>query len=502
MPLSYERLVRERDLYRQCLALGSGSDPEALLAEALATVRELTLAESGLIELSDTGRGHERVWTADVGMDETQRAIVRERISRGVVAEAIETGETVHTPSALLDARFEGRESVRRSEIHAVLCVPLRAQDVVGVVYLQNRIGGGPFAEEDIECVETIAKFVSEVGARTLELQRQRGLADATAEFRSKLRLDGVIGRAPALAKLLARLGAVATMDGNVLLTGPSGTGKSLFARVLHDNSPRADGPFVALNCAAIPEALVESELFGAERGAHSAVGLRGTAGKVASAEGGTLFLDEIGELPPTVQAKVLDLLQHKTYHRLGATEPTRADIRIVTATNRDLPEAVADRAFREDLYFRIRSLQLVVPALHQRRQDIPLLAEHFCREACERNGLDPLPPSPAALAALGHEDWPGNVRELASRCEEAVVSARVEGTPTVEMQHFFPEAVSPSAAEQTFQSARAAWERTFLRSTLHAQDWNVAQTARDLDISRSHLNTLIKRFGLQRDPR
>lgn len=490
------RLRLERDLYRKCLEFVRVDDPEPLLEDALDLLLEVTSAQSGYVDLRDTRSGDQRSWTADFGVDEQGRADIEQRISTGIIAEAIQTGEVVHVASALLDERFAHRESVQREALDAVLCAPFSAEGAEGVVYLQDRAGGGSFEANDVTCVEDIARFLGKVSGRLLELKRRRREQDHTAAVRARLRLDGIIGRSQALARVLERAEVLATMEGNVLLTGPSGTGKSMFARVLHENSRRADAPFVELNCAALPEALVESELFGAERGAHSTA-QQSLPGKVAGAEGGTLFLDEIGELPLSVQAKVLQLVQSKQYYRLGGNQPIKADIRIISATNRDLAEEINAKTFREDLYYRIRGLQLPVPPLVQRREDIPLLLQHFCAESCRTNGIPELLPSPALLATAEFLEWQGNVRELASACQEAVVNARLDGTLEVEPRHMFAQ--PKQGRTQNFHDSRQQWESSFLRQTLTRNKWNVAQTARELELSRSHLNSLIRRCGLTR---
>jgi Nif-specific regulatory protein len=497
-----DRVYLERDLYARCLDLSRAEDPAPLLTQTLEVLREAIRAERGYIELRDVHACGERSWSADAGVDADEREAIRDRISRGVIAEAIETGTTIHTPSAQLDARFSERQSVRAAKIEAVLCIPLRADEVIGVVYLHNRIGGGPFADDDVRCAQRVARFVGTVAGRLLELLRRRAAEDATMDVRARLVAEGVIGRSSALARVLERLAVVASMETNVLFTGASGTGKSMLARVLHENSPRRGGPLVELNCAALPESLVESELFGAERGAHSAVTGRGMVGKVAAAEGGTLFLDEIGDLSTEVQAKLLQLLQSKQYFPLGGTRVRHADVRIVAATNRDLEQAIDDGAFREDLYYRLRGVVLEVPALEERREDIPLLARHLCEQSCLRNGLAPMLLSASAMSAIEFADWPGNVRQLASVCEEAVVNARMEGASTIDVRHVFPRRnASSSELPETFQGARQRMERTFLASALAARDWNVALTARELAMSRSHLNALIRRYALHRQP-
>jgi Nif-specific regulatory protein len=499
-PTPDERVRLERDLFRKCLELARADDPAPLLADALELLRGVVGAERSYIEISDLESSGTRTWSASAGADESARSTIVARISHGIVAAAIESGDTVHSPSALLDARFHDRESVQRGAIEAVLCVPLRAAGCVGVIYLQNRLGGGPFAPDDVECVQVIARFVASLAGRLLEVLRRRARDDKTAAVRGRLRVEGVLGTSGALAEVLQRLEVVARLDANVLLLGASGVGKSLFARVLHDNSARAAGPFVALNCAALPEHLVESELFGAERGAHSAVATRGMPGKLAAAEGGTLFLDEVGELPVALQAKLLQLVQSKEYYRLGGSRPVRADVRIISATNRDLEQAIAERRFREDLFYRLRGVALRIPSLAQRRDDIALLATHFVADSCARNGLPQLGLAPAAVAALEFAEWPGNVRELASVCEQAVIEARILGADEIDVTHIFPgqRAANPSPA--TFHAARERWEQSFIAHALHGAQWNVSLAARELDLSRSHLNALIRRYQLSRD--
>ncbi len=494
-------LRRERDLYLRCIELCSADDAEPLLAEALELLRETAQAAQGYVEIQESVSSREHCIKADAGIDVEERARIQARISRGIIAEAIETEQTIHVTSAMLDERFGQRESVRLGEIEAVLCVPVRAASVAGVVYLQNRAGGGPFDDSDVERVELIARMMGRIAGRLLELRRHRDERDATREIRQRINASGVLGRSEALARLLERLEMIAPMQNNVLLTGPSGTGKSTLARLLHLNSPRADGPFVQLNCAALPESLVESELFGAERGAHSGVAHRGVEGNVEAAAGGTLFLDEIGELPLAVQAKVLMLVEDKQYRRLGSNRLRTVDIRLIAATNRDLRRAIDARTFREDLYYRLRVLQLRVPALSERRGDIPLLAEHFVARSCARSGVEHMELSPTVLAAIQQAEWPGNVRELVSFCEEAIINARLARSTTIEMRHAFPTlSADEGASSATFQSARQQWERSFLSAALTQRDWNVAQTARELEMSRSHLNTLIRRYALIRE--
>lgn len=474
-------------------------DPEPLITRMLSLLCALTGARSGYVELRARDSDHR--WHAHSGLSHEDVETVRDRISTAIVSSALEAGETIHIPSAVLDPRFRDRESVRAGEIEAVLCVPLRADEVDGVVYLQNSRGGGAFSNEHVHRVEIAAHFVAQVAGRLVDLQRRRVGIDPVVQLRERLGALEIVGSSPALASVLKRIEVVAPMSVNVLIEGPTGSGKSMLARVLHDNSHRASGPFVELNCATLPESLFESELFGADRGAHSGVASRGQPGKIEAAAGGTLFLDEVGELSLGAQAKLLQVLQSRQFYRLGGTKPVSADVRFVSATNRDLEAEVKARTFRDDLYYRLRGVGLVVPPLEERRTDIPALAERFTAEACQANGLPEMELSFEAMAALEFAEWPGQIRELASRCQEAVINARLEGTQRIEVHHVFREGPPALASgAQSLQEATARFQAMYLREALNARDWNVSKTARDLDMSRSHLHELMKRHGLARD--
>jgi Nif-specific regulatory protein len=498
--------VRERDFYRRLLDLGGQDELEPLLDQALALIVSVTGATTAYLELYDdttaalSAPPREPLFWRGHCCSPADLAVIRASISRGIIARAIGDGRTVETASAQGDPRFEDLGSVRRNAIDAVLCAPVGTSPPIGVVYLQGR---GPFSPDDRQRAELFARQLAPLADRLFARRPGHDVVDHTRDIRLRFHAPGVVGRSRALARVLHDASLVAPLDIDVLITGPSGTGKSALAAAIVANSERARGPFVPLNCAAIPESLIESELFGAERGAHSAATKKMT-GKVAAAEGGTLFLDEVGELTPGAQAKLLQLLQSREYHPLGATSAVRADVRILSATNADLRAKVSARQFRDDLYYRLHVMPIALPGLAERRDDIGELVEHFCAEACRRHKLAVMTVARRTLFACREAPWPGNVRQLANAIEAAVIRARGEQSATLLEHHVFPELARPDGEKSadtqlSFQEATRRFQRRFLLECLEHNDWNVAETARQLDLARSHLYNLIHGLALQR---
>jgi transcriptional regulator with GAF, ATPase, and Fis domain len=301
-----------------------------------------------------------------------------------------------------------------------------------------------------------------------------------------------VIGQSPEWRQVLRKAAQVAVTDTTVFLQGESGTGKEVVARFIHRSSPRQHGPFVAINCAALPEQLLESELFGYERGAFTGA-QQAKAGQIELAATGVLFLDEVSEMSPLAQAKLLRVLQEREFQRLGGTRPVKANVRVISASNRDLQQAVADGRFREDLFYRLHVFDIRMPPLRERRGDIPLLTDAFLQEFNRSTGCSSAGLTPDALEMLSGYEWPGNVRELHNALERAAILCQ-GGLITGEHLSFrFTRLVAPQRP-----STLSDIERRTIEQVLHEADGNKSKAARRLGITRTQLHFRLRKYGLE----
>jgi DNA-binding NtrC family response regulator len=323
-------------------------------------------------------------------------------------------------------------------------------------------------------------------------------------------RFENLIGSGAAMAQVFETVRKVAETDLTVLVRGESGTGKELVAQALHQRSPRRARPFVAVNCAAISRELVESELFGHEKGAFTGADAR-RVGKFESAHGGTIFLDEIGDMPPATQAKVLRVLQERKLERVGGNRPVEVDVRVVAATHRDLEREVRAGGFREDLYYRLKVVEVELPALRERPEDVPALVNHFLEELARRLDRPKMPIAPDALARLARHPWPGNVRELRNVVEQAAVLAASDAIQEADLRlpaetagdpALRSEADAASEQKRTFSAAKREavidFERSYLLSALRANGGNVSRTAAAIGMVRQSLQQKIRELGLR----
>jgi two-component system nitrogen regulation response regulator NtrX len=313
-----------------------------------------------------------------------------------------------------------------------------------------------------------------------------------------------IIGDSPVMAKLKEQIEIAAPTDGWVLITGENGTGKELVARWVHLRSKRASEPFVAVNCAAIPEELIESELFGHEKGAFTGA-IQKKRGRFEMANGGTIFLDEIGDMSLMTQAKILRILQEHRFERVGGTETIAVDVRVIAATNKDLQAEMAQGRFREDLFYRLNVIPFHVPALRERREDIPKLVERYLAVYAADSGRPPKHISPKALAKLQEYSWPGNVRELQNLIERLVLMTPGD---TIEVTDLPPQITSldrdrllrAAGAEDTLAAARAAFEREWLLEKLANFGWNISRTAEAVGLARESLSRKLKSLKIDVD--
>jgi transcriptional regulator with GAF, ATPase, and Fis domain len=370
----------------------------------------------------------------------------------------------------------------------------------------------GHFSPRDEETLESLASHAAsaiETAQLIGDLRRsQDELADENASLRreveSRYSTHGIVGTGPRIQQVVRLIERIRDSTVNVLITGESGTGKEMAAKAVHYTSPRARKPFVALNCAALPETLVESELFGIERGV--ATGVNAREGQFQKASGGTLFLDEIGDLSLTAQAKILRVLQERVVERVGGRTSIPVDVRLLAATNKDLESEISKGSFREDLYYRIKVIHIHMPPLRELREEIPLLANHFLTEYCREAGRAPLHFSVEVLRRLNGSAWPGNVRQLRNEVIRMAACARgsliteedfLEGLPRAPQAQPATAAVAKTPRPQSLKDAVEALEREMIGDALEATRHNQQQAARRLGLSRQGLINKMKRYDL-----
>ena len=397
----------------------------------------------------------------------------------------------------LLDLKFENEDQMgmkilqRIRERYPLLpVVMISGHGTIESALEATRLGAFDFLEKplDNDRLELAAR-------RAIEVKRLRDRVESA---------DTILGNSPAIAAVVAAIERVAPTEGRVLITGENGTGKELVARAIHRLSNRRSRPLVEVNCAAIPNELIESELFGHERGAFTGASAQ-RIGKFEQADHGTLFLDEIGDMSLNAQAKVLRALEEGKVERLGGNRRIPVDVRIIAASNKDLMAAIRRGEFREDLYHRINVIPIEVPPLRARREDIPLLATAFVEQICRQNGMPLKQLTPEALRALQAQEWSGNVRELRNTVERLVIltpAQIISYTPPAPAQGKTPSSGLDGllAADLTFKEYKDRTEAAFIRSQLEKNDWNVSKTADVLEIQRSHLYNKIRKYGLMRN--
>ncbi|NJN14583.1 MAG: sigma 54-interacting transcriptional regulator, partial [Planctomycetes bacterium] len=526
LPTESDRLER---LQRIASALNSEMDLDRILNLIMDHVVEMAQAERGFLVLQKEGAASvtvarnfqkEDVMNAEVGF------------SRSIAEKVAKTGEPVLTVDATSDNRFAAFASIHEIAPRSVLCMPFKEKTglTVGVVYIDNRIARGVFGKEHLKTLQSFAdlaagaiyraqlarereQLLSQLNAAVAELKNKyeeqggklqemtRALEMRQDELETKYSYQQIIGESTSMRRVFTLLDKVVESEEPVLVEGENGTGKELIARAIHYNGPRQKGAFVAENVAAIPENLVESELFGYMRGAFTGAD-RDKPGLFELADGGTLFLDEVGDMPPELQKKLLRVLQEKEVRRVGGKKMTKVNVRIISATNRDLRRLVDEQEFREDLYYRLRVLSISLPPLRDRRTDIAMLATHFFK-AFAPSGHKPKQITPRALAALEGYDWPGNIRELENEVKRliAVAGEVIHEEDLSESVRRGPAGPaigdgSPSEVRNLDQLVQRV-EVEEIRKSLVVADGNKTKAAELLGISRFTLQRKMEKYHL-----
>ena len=508
-------------LYEVLKVVNSSLDLQEVLNRTMDLVLERLGAERGMIVLANRiTRDLEIAVVRNLGYEDEDEG---RQLSESVVRRVLEIREPILAVDALSDGRFAGAESIVARHIRSILCVPLAIRDrMAGAIYVDHRHSRHLFGQSDLEFLVAFAdqaaiaienaRLYTELDAARQSLKEEN--ESLRSEILSAYNLSSLIGRSRSILELRAMMEKVAQSPSTVLIRGESGTGKGLIARIIHAISPRRQSPFIHFNCAALPETLVESELFGHERGAFTgAAGQK--PGRFELANHGTIFLDEIGKVSRGVQAKLLRVVEEKEFERVGGTRTLRADVRIIAATNLDLEDAIVRNEFREDLYYRLNIIPILLPPLRQRHEDIPYLVEHFLKKVSRDLGRPAKEIDPAVLDLFHAYTWPGNVRELEAAIHRAFV---LSGSDTLTLADFGWIALHVQGAQGTaprppevdglsptvhlanggYEEALDRYDRQLISAALGQSHGKIRETARLLGIARNTLRAKMKKYGLQ----
>ncbi len=494
-----DRLVELTTLYELSESLASARSLHEGLGQAMLLLSRHPGALRGALTLLDDETG-ELYIEAHLNLPDAAR-LARYRLGEGITGQVVATGRAIVVPDVEREPRFLHR-TVRRSEAVSFVCVPILLDHrAVGAlsVDLPGRLGDSNRHVRYLTVVSALVALAirtqrpAEAARKSLE---QENLS-LRRELRERYDFNHLIGTSSPMRELLAQIAQVSDTSTSVLLRGESGTGKELVAHAIHYNSARAAGPFIRVNCAALPETLMESELFGHERGAFTGA-LARKKGRFELAHGGTLFLDEIGELSLTTQAKLLRVLQEREFERVGGSEVLHVDVRLIAATNRDLEQAIGERRFRDDLYYRLNVFPLFLPPLRDRKPDILLLADHFVEKYAKAHNKPVERITTPAIDMLMRYHWPGNVRELENVIERAVVVC--DGT-AIHGRHLPPTLQTAEASGTAPGSLKAAvgqLESDLIQDALKSTRGSVMEAARMLSTTERILRYKIKKYRIQ----
>ncbi len=491
----FGRMARDlHALVKISTRISSIKELESLERELLELIFEVVPAERGAVILMDEGRGE---FNSIFGLNRISGTAGPIPVSRYVARKVVKEKVALLCRDVAEDEDLASSDSLRESGIRSVLCVPLIVSNkVTGMIYLDRRRLGGNMTEDHLQ----LATAIAGIGAGALANARHMELLEnECTRLRDDINIEhSMVGESAAMREIYKVIAKAAPADCNVLILGESGTGKELVARAIHNGSRRANKPFVAVNCAALVDTLLESELFGHEKGAFTGA-LAEKKGRLEVAYGGTLFLDEMGDLAPALQAKLLRVLQEHEYERVGGTRTVKVDIRLIAATNRKLEEAARSGSFRQDLYYRLNVVTMTLPPLRNRPEDIRPLASHFASKHGLKCGRRITGISPEAWDCLLNYHWPGNVRELQNAIERAVVM----GSSEIIMPEDLPEGVleAGQAAEGSlsrFHTAVRELKKQLITGAVLQSGGNYTEAAKLLGLHPNYLHRLIRNLNLK----
>ena len=471
---------------------------EKLQKTLLDLLFEVVPAQRGVVLLTDSGVGiDEAAFVSVFGLDRDEGQDVSIKVSSKITSWVLKHRESILITNQAEAGKFQSAESMGPGQPASVMCVPLTMLDrTLGVIYLDTTDPTTVFDQDHLHLVSAISAItaVAIENARHFEWlvsENQRLIADFNIEH-------NLVGESAPIREVLQFISKVAPTDSTVLLSGESGTGKELAARAIHLNSKRADKAFMAVNCAALAESLLESELFGHEKGSFTGA-LMQKKGRLEIADGGTVFLDEIGELSPALQVKLLRVLQEREFERVGGTRAIKVDIRLITATNKNLEESIVQGTFRQDLYYRLNVVSLEMPPLRERHEDIPLLANYFAAKYAEKCNRKISGISAEAQARLVGYDWPGNVRELENAIERAVVLGATDRILLEDLPESVLESEPAATAPGTkYHEAVAETKKQIILSAMQQAKGNYTEAAKLLGVHPNYLHRLIRNLNLK----
>jgi Nif-specific regulatory protein len=492
-------------LYEITKELASSVDLRECLDRSMAILATHKHMKNGTVTIVNTSTGQLEIEVAH-GLSPEAKSRGKYKIGEGITGRVVASGQPIVIPHIGEEALFLNRTQTRsemEKQKNSFLCVPIKHnQQTFGAISVDREYRADLNYDEDLRFLAVLSGLIAQAALRVQTVNERRAeLQSENVKLRQalseKYRIANIIGNSSRMQEVYEMIHRVAASNATVLLRGESGTGKTLVARSLHHNSKRAKQPFVVVNCSALPETLLESELFGHEKGAFTGAHTM-KKGRFEIAEGGTLFLDEIGELTQAVQAKLLHVVQEREFQRLGSTRSIKCDVRLVAATNKDLEKEVADASFREDLYYRLNVFPIYLPPLRKRPTDILLLAEHFLKKYSEENQKQILRISTPAIDLLQQYHWPGNVRELQNCMERAVLICDEESIKSYHLPPSLQTAESVNARSSlSLEGAVANFERELIVEALKRTSGNQTKAAKELDTSLRIINYKIHRYGI-----